>query len=884
MDKTEITNSKKTQPPLLRRFVVFSVVLLLIILIVGAAAFVLSMRNIVRNNNGNELTKMLEIERIKLETSVNNEIVIALKMASSPLIKHFFMNPEDPGLKEIALDEIFAYRTAFESGSVFWVNNIDMLFHLDENTPYLLDPSIPENYWYDMTLYETDVYNFNINYNPDLDLTNLWINVPIFDDDRNPIGMLGTGIDLSVYLSVIYRQNEDLANIYFFNNSGEITGALDGSLVDKKISIDDELSSTGVSVITLAGTISDGETITINTPRGVVAISTVPLLEWYSVAVMNDGIADFSNPMTVLFVVTLVVIIMILIVFNIFISRLLVPLRKSIIEAEAANQAKSSFLSMMSHEIRTPMNAILGITDIQLQNSSLDPSVRDALDRIYISGDLLLSIINEILDFSKIEAGKLEIVESEYDIASLINDTAQLNIIRIGSKPIEFELDVDENLPAFLFGDELRIKQIMNNILSNAFKYTASGTVKLSISTKAEEKPGEVPLVIVVSDTGQGMTKEQVARLFDEYSRFGTGRDRQTEGTGLGMSITHNLVYLMKGDIQIESGPGEGSTFTVTLPQKPAGSILLGSETVKNLRQLSFGNTTQKKREQVTFTPMPYGSVLIVDDVETNIYVAKGLLSPYELSVDSATSGSEAIKKVEDGKVYDIIFMDHMMPGMDGLEATAKLRQMGYKQTIIALTANAVAGQSDIFLNNGFNDFIAKPIDVRRLNTALNKYIREKHSPELIVAQQNAAQQSKQSEQSDQANQANQTNQSELPEQTQQTQQSAQSQQSDNTAKPIGQSLGVKFTEAFKRDAIRALAVLDELMLKAEFNEDELRSYTVTVHGMKSALAHMGKSDLSATALKLELLARNNNLKEIAAETPDFILLLRAYTEELGLS
>ena len=846
MDKTEMTNSKKIQPPLMSRFIVFSAVLLLVILIFGIIAFVLSMQNIIRVNNGSELTKMLEIERIKLETSVNNEIVIALKMANSPLIKRFFLNPDDTDLRKIALDEILAYRSAFKSGSIFWISDKEKLFYYNDNTPYFLDPDSPENYWYNMTLYETEIYNFNINYNPNLNLTNLWVNVPIFDENRNPVGMLGTGIDLSVYLSAIYKENEENANIYFFNSSGEITGASDGNLVDHKTKINDELSSAEVDINNLASTINKGETITLYTPRGVVVLGTVPLLEWNSVAVMNDGIIDFDRPMTVLFVVTLIVIILILVVFNIFIARLLVPLRRSMIEIEAANHAKSSFLSTMSHEIRTPMNAILGITEIQLQNSTLDANVKEAFDKIYTSGDLLLRIINDILDFSKIEAGRLEIENAKYDIASLINDTAQLNIIRIGKKPIEFELDVDENLPAMLFGDELRIKQIMNNILSNAFKYTESGTVKLSVNSKNGGEPGKILLVISVSDTGQGMTKEQTDMLFVEYTRFNTKNNRQTEGTGLGMSITHNLVCLMKGDMRIESEPGKGSTFTVTLPQTMTDSKLLGSVTAKNLRQLNASNAIHKKREQITLTPMPYGRVLIVDDVATNIYVAKGLMAPYELFVDSATSGKEAIKKVEDGNLYDIIFMDHMMPEMDGIETTIKLRQMGYNQIIIALTANAVTGQSDIFLKNGFDDFIPKPIDVRLLNAALNKYIRDKQSPEFS---------------------------------------DARSAQSGSTAKLTGKStLDTKFREAFTRDAIKALAVLDELILKDEYSEDEMRSYTVTVHGIKSALSYMGKSDLSATALKLELLARDNNMKEIAAETPEFLRLLRSYIVELGTS
>ena len=360
--------------------------------------------------------------------------------------------------------------------------------------------------------------------------------------------------------------------------------------------------------------------------------------------------------------------------------------------AEAANKAKSAFLSTMSHEIRTPMNAILGITEIQLQDETLDQDIREALSKIYTSGDLLLGIINDILDLSRIESGKLELSIDKYEIASLISDTAQLNMMRIGSKPIEFELHIDENTPANISGDELRVKQILNNILSNAFKYTASGTVKLSVSSDANnDNNEETTLVFIVADTGQGMTEEQVGKLFDEYSRFNMEANRATEGTGLGMSITRNLVRLMNGDISVKSEPGKGSTFTVRLPQGKIGADVLGNEMAENLRQFRTSSRAQMKRVQISREPMPYGNVLIVDDVETNIYVAKGLLAPYELKIESAASGLEAIGKIKKGREYGIIFMDHMMPQMDGVETTKIIRDLGYTQPIVALTANAVS-------------------------------------------------------------------------------------------------------------------------------------------------------------------------------------------------
>jgi len=518
-------------------------------------------------------------------------------------------------------------------------------------------------------------------------------------------------------------------------------------------------------------------------------------------------------------------------------------------EAEAANKAKSAFLSTMSHEIRTPMNAILGITEIQLQNEGLAPNVKEAFEKVYASGDMLLGIINDILDLSKIEAGKLELQFDTYETASFISDTAQLNMMRIGSKPIEFELVIDENMPAYLLGDELRVKQILNNLLSNAFKYTKAGTVTLSVTSEKCESEDEVMLVISVSDTGQGMTREQIAKLFDAYSRFNMKANRTTEGTGLGMNITDQLIRLMNGHISVESEPDKGSKFTIKLPQGNIKPDILGREMAENLQQFRTRSRAQMKRVQITREPMPYGSVLIVDDVETNIYVAKGLMAPYGLTIDSADSGFAAIEKVKSGKTYDIIFMDHMMPQMDGIETTKHLREMGYTQPIVALTANAVAGQASIFLGNGFDDFVSKPIDIRQLNTVLNKLIRDRKPPEVIkAARQNAEAKNKQPEEK-------------------------------NETGPV---IDPHFAEIFVRDALKSLVVLEEIMEKGSpESEEQWRTYVIHIHGMKSALANIGNMELSAIALKLEELGREVNAMVVSAETPPFLRSLRSFVEGL---
>ena len=555
-------------------------------------------------------------------------------------------------------------------------------------------------------------------------------------------------------------------------------------------------------------------------------------------------------------------------------------------EAKEASIAKSSFLANMSHEIRTPMNAILGITEIQLQDESLSPATREAFDKIYNSGDMLLGIVNDILDLSKIEAGKFELVVDTYEVASLINDTAQINVLRIGSKPIRFELNVDEDTPSILFGDGLRVKQILNNLLSNAFKYTAEGLVRMSVSALPHsESAAETTLVLRVSDTGQGMTEEQVERLFDEYSRFNLQANRATEGAGLGMSITRNLIRLMNGKISVLSEPGQGTEFLVHLPQGLVGQGVLGRELAENLRQFRIGGRSQMKRAQITREPMPYGSVLVVDDVETNIYVARGLLTPYTLQIDDADSGRAVIEKVERGNVYDIIFMDHMMPEMDGIEATRIIRDMGYTGSIVALTANAVVGQSEMFLSHGFDDFISKPIDIRQLNIVLNRLVRDKQPPEVVEAARRQAagdgvQPGGGTAQADSA----------ITPSGSKTPQSPDNALPDNALPdnlltddlPTDDSLTVSplLVELFVRDASKAIVTLEAILEKGgKLGDDDLRAYMISVHGMKSVLANYGDHDLSAVAARLEQAAREGEADIVRAGTPAFLSALRLLVE-----
>ena len=510
--------------------------------------------------------------------------------------------------------------------------------------------------------------------------------------------------------------------------------------------------------------------------------------------------------------------------------------------AEESSHYKSAFLTTMSHEIRTPMNAILGITEIQLQNKNLPPDVDEAFNKIYESGDLLLHIINDILDLSKIESGKMEIVPVKYDIPSLINDAAQLNRLRYESKPIWFSLYVDENMPHDFFGDELRIKQILNNVLSNAFKYTDEGSVELYVTYEPIEKEKDsVMLVFRVVDTGQGMTDDQIEKIYDEYTRFNLDANRTTIGAGLGMNITKRLVDMMNGTIKLHSEVGKGTVFSVRIPQNRIGNEICGKELTEKLRSFRYHSSLLSKKAQFIREYMPYGSVLVVDDVESNIFVIKGMLQPYGMRIDAVSSGYDAIEKIKDGNVYDIVFMDHMMPRMDGVETVKIIRDFGYTNPIIALTANALIGREEMFLQNGFDAFVSKPIDSRELNHLLNEYIRNRKPQEVVDAARRA----------------------------------------NYDRKPIKDvNKKTEIESFFVNDAEKAIKFLEKFDVE-NISEESLEMFIVIVHGMKSALANVDEKDMSNIALNLEQAGREKNLELIAHETPAFLKSLKDLTAKL---
>ncbi|MCL2121791.1 MAG: ATP-binding protein [Clostridiales bacterium] len=392
-------------------------------------------------------------------------------------------------------------------------------------------------------------------------------------------------------------------------------------------------------------------------------------------------------------------------------------------EASLAAQVKSDFLANMSHEIRTPLNAIIGLTEAELRRELPQAAVEN-LHKIHTSGNLLMGIINDILDMSKIESGKFELLNETYDIAELIYDTTTLNMVRIGSKPIRFIVSVEESIPRCLIGDALRIKQMLGNLLSNAFKYTHEGSVEMRVSWRQE--PEGLLLAFDVADTGIGIQPEDLENLFTEYAQVNQQSTRGIEGTGLGLAICKGFAEHMGGKIAVQSEYGKGSVFSIYIRQDIADSEPIGAEIASALGHFTF--IPDYDETSIEYTPMPHIRVLVVDDVEINLEVAAVCLEPYGMQIDCVDNGLEALQRIENHTpVYDLIFMDHMMPGMDGVATTRAIREIGSPYAsaipIIALTANALAGNEKMFTENGFQGFLAKPIEMHKLDAVLHEWL-----------------------------------------------------------------------------------------------------------------------------------------------------------------
>jgi len=523
--------------------------------------------------------------------------------------------------------------------------------------------------------------------------------------------------------------------------------------------------------------------------------------------------------------------------------------RKLMEEAiQAASQAKTSFLANMSHEIRTPLNVVIGLTNLILEDEHLDDHVAVNLAKISSAGTTLLSIVNDILDFSKIESGKLEITPVDYYMPSLLNDIITLVITRLGEKPIKFYLDIRDDLPANLHGDDLRVKQIFTNMLTNAIKYTRQGSIELTVRSTRDND--SVWMDVTVKDSGIGIRKEDIDKLFSDYNQVDTKANRSIEGTGLGLAITKRLIELMDGEIRVESVYGNGSTFHMHFRQGYVNDVTIGSDTASKLRCFCYADEKRDVTKKFVRLNLSYAKVLVVDDMQTNLDVATGILRGYKMQVDCLDNGHDTVERIRAGTpVYNAIFMDHMMPGMDGIETVDKIRALGTEYaknlTIIALTANAIHGTDKMFFEHGFQAFITKPIDVIEMDNIVRKWVRDPNRDEVPVPDESFA-----------SGVSSENIVIEIP--------------GVDTKKGLNLYVGDTkvYIPLLRSYVTNTPKLLDKLR---DVTEENLSSYVINIHGLKGTSAGIGAEAIREAALKLETISRAGDLKGVLARNGKLI-------------
>ncbi|MGN0650214.1 MAG: ATP-binding protein [Oscillospiraceae bacterium] len=529
-------------------------------------------------------------------------------------------------------------------------------------------------------------------------------------------------------------------------------------------------------------------------------------------------------------------------------------------QAVAASRSKSSFLANMSHEIRTPINGVLGMDSMILRECT-DPEIREYALNIQSAGRSLLSLINDILDFSKIESGKMEIIPANYELFSVINDCYNLLYMRAQESGLELRVENDPTVPVHLVGDEVRVRQIISNLLTNGVKYTKTGYVLLKINWSRIDDD-RINLIVSVKDTGIGISKENMEKLFRSFQRIDEKHNRSIEGTGLGLKITKQLIELMGGSIDVQSEFGKGSEFTVTIPQEVTDTESMGLFADRYRRM----DTNEVYREKFR---APEARILVVDDVPMNLKVFKGLLKNTQMQIDTAEGGARCLELVKKQR-YDIIFLDHMMPDMDGIEVFRHMKALGEyinsKTPVIMLTANAIVSAKDEYMREGFDGYLSKPVRDTDL-----EWLILKHLPQSKIITDFGSEEPAEA----------------APAQT--VAQTVEPPQDKSVMERLGEILSTETgmmycmnDESFYLEIIAEYINSDRREKLTEFyDSNNINDYRVSVHALKSSSLSIGATQLSEAAKALEFAAKDNDLKFIAEHHQPMMEMYTKLLDEL---
>ena len=777
---------------------------------------------------------------------LNGSDIDDLRSLTYDMADYFHMTKSASANVEDIVEDLFIYIETFPDGPVV-ISGLGWVFPEDH------DPA--ERLWYQAAVAANGEVATTM---PFVSLrsgeTVITFTQCIFDEDGNRLGIVGLNIQISEIgnnivnialdrdgygmlftpdLTIVAHANPDFIGLSIHDPALPLIIFLDDIVNGIDVSADTFLNWKDEETLAFIRQLPNGWHLGLLTPK-------VPFYQ------------DINDMMLILGILGTVLGIVLIIIF--------IRIDKAKEKAYEESKQKSVFLANMSHEIRTPLNAVIGLSELVLETKEWSDENQYRIEQIINAGGTLLNTVNDILDISKIEAGRFELVPTEYDIPSIINDATTQSILHRGEKPIEFVMDICENLPVHLFGDELRIKQILNNLLSNAFKYTYEGKVELAINCIREGEA--VWLTFIVRDTGIGIKQEDIAVLFTDYAQMDTAANRKVVGTGLGLSITKRLVELMNGQISVNSEYGKGSIFSVRFMQQHVTDDVIGPEVIESLKNFHYSEEKRRKFGAISRISLPYARVLIVDDVVTNLDVAKGLMKPYNMQIDCVTSGWEAVEAMHDESIrYNAVFMDHMMPGMDGVEATRLIREIGTDYAlnvpVIALTANAIVGNEEMFLSKGFQAFVSKPIEISRLDTVIREWIRDKELEKQYVRP-------------------------DVSEPSSNIQEKAIQKVIDKVIRGLNTEKGIKRfggnLNTYHKVLSSYVKNLPPLLEKAEkisTNKELLSDYEIIVHGIKGSSWGICADEIAELAEKLEKAAGEGNYEYININNKNFIEITR---------